>query len=80
MKDYISIAIFSYAYEYAILKLLLDRAEIRYYFKNEFMADVLHLNYIGNHEIYLMVHQSNQEEAIKILDEFNATDTPLKLV
>ena len=80
LKNYISIARFTYPYEYAILKLLLDRADIHYYFKNEFMADVLNLNFIGNNGIYLMVHQNDKEEAVKILDQFNTTDSPLKLV
>ena len=80
MKDFINIARFTYPYEFAVLKLLLDRAEVNYFFKNEFMADVLNLNNIGNNGIYLMVHHKDLSEAKKILDEFNATNSPLKLV
>lgn len=80
MKDFINIARFTYPYEYAVLKLLLDRADVNYFFKNEFIADVLNLNNIGNNGIYLMVHHIDLSEAKEILDEFNATDHPLKLV
>ena len=44
------------------------------------MADVLNLNNIGNNGIYLMVHHKDLFEAKEILDEFNETDSPLKLV
>lgn len=80
MKDYISIARFTYPYEYAILKLLLEKADIHFYFKNEFMTSVLNLSTIGNNGIFLMVHPEDKEDAVTILDEFNATDSPLKLV
>lgn len=80
MKDYISIARFSYSYEYVILKILLDRAGILYFFKNEQFASIMPMSAIGNNGIFLMVHHQDKIEAEQILKDFNASDSPLKLV
>ena len=80
MQNYINIARYSYTYEYAIIKLLLDKAHIRYYFKNEQFASIMPISAIGNNGILLMVHANDSEEAIQILEEFNASDSPLSLV
>lgn len=80
MQNYITIARFTYTFEYVILKLLLDKAQIRYYFKNEHFASIMPLSAIGNNGILLMVHQDDKVEAEQILKDFNASDSPLKLV
>lgn len=80
MQNYITIARYTYTYEYAILKLLLDKAQIRYFFKNEQFASIMPMSAIGNNGILLMVHTHDAEEARKILEEFNASDSPLSLV
>ncbi len=80
MKNYVTIARYTYTYEYAILKLLLDKAHIRYFFKNEQFASIMPMSAIGNNGILLMVHHDDKAEAIDILDKFNASDSPLSLV
>lgn len=80
MQNYSTIARFTYTFEYVILKLLLDKAEIRYFFKNEQFASIMPMSAIGNNGILLMVHQDDKAEAEQILKDFNASDSPLKLV
>ncbi|MGX1022954.1 putative signal transducing protein [Flavobacterium sp. CS20] len=80
MQTYTTIARFSYTFEYVILKLLLDKADIRYFFKNEQFASIMPMNAIGNNGILLMVHQADEVEAKQILKDFKASDSPLKLV
>jgi hypothetical protein len=80
LQNYINIARYTYTYEYAILKLLLDKAEIRYFLKNEQFASIMPMSAIGNNGILLMVHAHDAEEARKIIEEFNASDSPLSLV
>jgi len=80
LQNYSTIARFTYTFEYVILKLLLDKAEIRYFFKNEQFASIMPMSAIGNNGILLMVHQDDKAEAEQILKDFNASDSPLKLV
>lgn len=80
MQNYTTIARFSYTFEYVILKLLLDNAGIRYFFKNEQFASIMPMSAIGNNGILLMVHEHDKTEAEQILEDFNASDSPLKLV
>ena len=80
LQNFITIAKYTYTYEYVILKLLLDNVDIRYFFKNEQFASIMPLSAIGNNGILLMVHENDKVEAIKILEEFNASDSPLSLV
>ena len=71
MKDFITIARFTYPSEYAVLKLLLDRNHINFIFLNETAINVMpfHSNAFGG--IRLQVHQKDKEKAIQIIKEFN---------
>lgn len=80
MQNYINIARYTYTYEYTILKLLLDKAQIRYFFKNEHFASIMPMSAIGNNGILLMVHEHDKSEAIQIIKDFNSSDSPLSLV
>lgn len=80
LQNYITIARYTYTYEYAILKLLLDKADILYFFKNEHFASIMPMSAIGNNGILLMVHENDKTEAEQILENFNASDSPLSLV
>jgi hypothetical protein len=80
LQNYTTIARYTYTYEYVILKLLLDNAKIRYFFKNEQFASIMPMSAIGNNGILLMVHEDDKAEAQSILEDFNASDTPLSLV
>ena len=71
MKNFKTIAVFQYPAEYAVLKLLFDQEEIRYFFQNETMISVFpfYSNAIGG--IRLQVHIEDieiAEEIIKNLD------------
>ena len=80
MKDYHTIAIFTFPHEYAILKLLFDQEHIRYIFENETMVGVFpfYSNALGG--IHLKVHETEIERAKEILDSFNGSSSPLKIV
>ncbi|PKA82947.1 putative signal transducing protein [Ulvibacter sp. MAR_2010_11] len=73
MENFKTIAIFTYQSEYAVLRLLLEQAEIRHVFLNETMLSVLpfHSNAFGG--IRLQVHQNDIEAAKKIIQELDGT-------
>jgi len=79
MKDFITIARFTYPSEYAVLKLLLERAEVDFVFLNETAINVLpfHSNAFGG--IRLQVHKKDQEKAIKIINDLDK-DASLEIV
>jgi len=71
MKHFKTIAIFSYAAEYAVLQLLFDQEEIRYFFQNETMISVFpfYSNAIGGIRLQVHVEDIAQaEEIIRNLD------------
>ena len=71
MKDFKTIAIFTYPSEYAVLRLLLEHHHIRHVFQNETMIGVLpfHSNAIGG--IRLKVHQDDIQQAEEIIENLN---------
>ena len=71
MKDYKTIAFFTFPNEYAVLKLLLDQEGIDYIFLHETMIGVLpfHSNAFGG--IRLQVHERDIEKAEKIINGLN---------
>lgn len=73
MKDFITIARFTYPSEYAVLKLLLDRNHINFIFLNETAINVMpfHSNAFGG--IRLQVHQKDKEKVIQIIKKLNNT-------
>jgi len=79
MKDFITVARFTYPSEYAVLKLLLERAEIDFVFLNETAINVLpfHSNAFGG--IRLQVYKKDKEKTIKIIDDLNK-DADLEIV
>ncbi|MFC5047776.1 DUF2007 domain-containing protein [Aquimarina hainanensis] len=79
MKDYVIIATFTFQHEYTVLKLLLDREGIDYFFENEITNSVLpfHTNLIAG--INLKVHRRDQEKAEQIIRDFN-TNSHLRIV
>lgn len=80
MENFITIAVFTYRHEYAILKLLLEQEDIQYFFQNETMLDVFpfYSNALGG--IHLKIHPLDFERAREILDSFNKDSSPLKIV
>ncbi len=73
MKDFITIARFTYPSEYAVLKLLLDHNHINFIFLNETAINVMpfHSNAFGG--IRLQVHQKDKEKVIQIIKKLNNT-------
>lgn len=71
MKHFKTIAIFQYPAEYAILQLLFDQEEIRYFFQNETMISVFpfYSNAIGG--IRLQVHIDDVAQAEEIINNLN---------
>ena len=73
MREFVTIARFTYPSEYAVLKLLLERSFINFIFLNETAINVMpfHSNAFGG--IRLQVHQKDKEKAIQIIKGFNNT-------
>ena len=80
MKDFHTLAIFTYPHEFAVLKLLLEQEEIRHYFLNEMTIGVFpfYSNAIGG--IHLKVHRKDFERAREVLEKLNGSFPPLKIV
>ena len=79
MKDFITIARFTYPSEYVVLELLLQQEKIRYVFLNETAITILpfHSNAFGG--IRLQVHIDDQEKTIKIINDLEK-DADLNIV
>ena len=80
MKDFHTLAIFTYPHEFAVLKLLLEQEDIRHYFLNEMTIGVFpfYSNALGG--IHLKVHSSDLSRAQEILDRMDDHFPPLKIV
>lgn len=80
MKDFVTLATFTYPHEYAVLKLLFEQDNIRHFFQNETMIGVFpfYSNAIGG--IHLKVHIEDREQAEKIINSLNDFNSPLKIV
>ena len=74
MNGYIKIAVFNFQHEYAVLQLLLEQADIRFFFQNETALGVMpfYANAIGG--IILKVHPDDVVEAHQIIDDFKARE------
>jgi len=79
MEEFVTIAIFTYPSEYAVLRLELQQQNIRFVFQNETVIGVLpfHSNALGG--IRLQVHPTDIEQANAILEDFNRNN-PLRIV
>ena len=79
MKDFTPIAKYTYEHEYSVLRLLLEQANIQFFFKNETMVGMVpfYSNALGG--IILFVHQNDKDQALKILEDFNS-QTHLRIV
>lgn len=79
MKNFKTIARYTYPSDYAVLELVLQHNEIRYVFLNETVINVLpfHSNAFGG--IRLQVHKNDEQKAIKIIKDLDPT-SDLKIV
>lgn len=80
MKDFITVAVYTYPHEYAVLKLLFEQENINYFFQNETMVGVFpfYSNALGG--ILLKVHKNDLEKAKEILESLDNTSSPLQIV
>lgn len=60
---------FQFPAEYAVLKLLLDQAHIRYFFQNETFISILPFTPYSQGGIHLKVHEQDFEKAAEILEK-----------
>lgn len=77
MKDFITVAIFQLPQETYILKTLLERENIPYYFENETIVSVDPFASIALGGIKLKIHPENKVRVQQLLDTLN---NPLRIV
>jgi len=80
MLNFVTVATFTYPYEYAILRIVLDQKGIRYVFENDMMLSVFpfYSNALGG--ISLKVHENDVSLTQQILDDFNSKQSHLRIV
>ncbi len=79
MEDFITVAIFSYPHEIAILKHQLNLEGIPYFFENEATISVMPMYSIAVGGIKLKVHPNDSEAVKAILNELDS-EQHLKIV
>lgn len=80
MNKFVTIAVFTYPHEYSVLRLLFEQAELRFFFQNETAIGLVPFYSHALGGILLKVHPNDIEQAKEIIDSFNATSSPLKIV
>ncbi|QHI37533.1 hypothetical protein IMCC3317_29120 [Kordia antarctica] len=80
MINFVTVATFTYPYEYAILRIVLDQKGIQYVFENELMLSVFpfYSNALGG--ISLKVHKNDVDITKQILEDFNSKQSHLRIV
>lgn len=74
MKEFVTVAVFSYPHEITILKHLLTEAGISFFFENETMASIVPMYSFALGGIRLKVHPNDLDavkEILRNLDEQN---------
>lgn len=79
MKDFTTIATFSFQSDYAILRLVLDQHQIRYIFLHETTVGVLPFYTPKNGGIQLQVYKDHVEQALQIIKDLDSSSN-LKIV
>ena len=79
MKDFITIATFTYPNDYAILRLLLEKEGISFFFENETMISVFpfYSNAVGG--IHLKIHKKDKTRVQQIIDDLE-TNSHLTII
>lgn len=80
MQEFVTIAVFTYPYEYSVLKLLFEQAELRFFFQNETAISIVPFYSHALGGILLKVHPEDIFKAREIINSFNSTSSPLKIV
>lgn len=71
MSEFITIAVFNFAYEITVLKTILDREGIPYLFQNENLVSIDPLASIAYGGIQLKVYPNDFERVQQIIDDLN---------
>ena len=79
MKDFITIATFTYPSEYVVLKILLQQEEIPHVFLNETSFSILPITFCGKGGIRLQIHKNDEEQVLKIISDLD-NDASLEIV
>lgn len=79
MKNFVTVAVFSYPHEITILRHLLTNAGISFFFENETMTSIAPMYSFALGGIKLKVHPNDLNTVKEILNDFNNHDT-LKIV
>lgn len=79
MNDFVTVAVFDYPHEIAVLKHLLDQSEIQYYFENETMMNIVPMYSQALGGIRLKVHPDDVETVREILKKLE-DDSNLRIV
>lgn len=69
MKHFVQAAVFTYAHEFAVLRLILEQKAINHFFQNETMLSVLPFHSFALGGIRLMVHKNDLEKVLQIIDD-----------
>lgn len=80
MTHFVTVATFTYHYEFAVLRIVLDQKGIKYVFENDMMLSVFpfYSNAIGG--ISLKVHKNDVELTKQILEDFYGKQSNLRIV
>ncbi|WP_046743444.1 putative signal transducing protein [Kordia zhangzhouensis] len=80
MINFVTVATFTYPFEYAILRIILDQNGINYIFENEMMLSVFpfYSNALGG--ISLKVHKNDVARTQQILEDFDTKQSHLRIV
>ena len=80
MSNFVTVATFTYHFEYAVLRIVLDQKGITYVFENDMMLSVFpfYSNAIGG--ISLKVHKNDVALTQQILDDFYGKQSNLRIV
>ena len=79
MNDFITVAVFNYPHEIAVLKHLLEQSEIEYFIENETMMNIAPMYSQALGGIKLKVHPKDADTVKEIVKKLN-DDSNLKIV
>lgn len=79
MKNFVTVAVFSYPHEITILKHLLTEADISFFFENETMTSIVPMYSFALGGIKLKVHPNDVSTVKEIIDNLSQQDN-LKIV
>ena len=69
MINYVVAAVFTYAHEFVVLRLILEQRQIPHFFQNETMLSVIPFHSFALGGIRLMVHPDDLEQVKEIIND-----------